>query len=60
MKQSIIHISLLVRDYDEALDFYIRKLGFDLVEDTRLSETKRWGISNKGWGENFKRYRRYE
>ncbi|WP_294283397.1 VOC family protein [uncultured Chryseobacterium sp.] len=42
MKQSIIHISLLVRDYDEALDFYIRKLGFDLVEDTRLSETKRW------------------
>lgn len=42
MKQSIIHISLLVRDYDEALDFYIQKLGFDLVEDTRLSETKRW------------------
>ncbi len=42
MKQSIIHISLLVRDYDEALDFYLRKLGFDLVEDTRLSETKRW------------------
>lgn len=42
MKQSIIHISLLVRDYDEALDFYTQKLGFDLVEDTRLSETKRW------------------
>ncbi|KAA0129609.1 VOC family protein [Chryseobacterium sp. SN22] len=42
MKQSIIHISLLVRDYDEALDFYLQKLGFDLVEDTRLSETKRW------------------
>lgn len=42
MKQSIIHISLLVRDYDEALDFYVHKLGFDLVEDTRLSETKRW------------------
>ncbi|MDQ1162579.1 catechol 2,3-dioxygenase-like lactoylglutathione lyase family enzyme [Chryseobacterium sp. SORGH_AS 447] len=42
MKQSIIHISLLVKDYDEALDFYIQKLGFDLVEDTRLSETKRW------------------
>nr|WP_294244021.1 VOC family protein [uncultured Chryseobacterium sp.] len=37
MKQSIIHISLLVRDYDEALDFYIHKLVFDLVEDTRLS-----------------------
>ena len=42
MKQSIIHISLLVKDYDEALGFYIQKLGFDLVEDTRLSETKRW------------------
>jgi catechol 2,3-dioxygenase-like lactoylglutathione lyase family enzyme len=42
MKQAIIHLSLLVRDYDEALDFYIQKLGFDLVEDTRLSETKRW------------------
>lgn len=42
MKQSIIHISLLVKDYDEALDFYIQKLGFDLVEDTHLSETKRW------------------
>ncbi|WP_294277970.1 VOC family protein [uncultured Chryseobacterium sp.] len=42
MKQSIIHIALLVRDYDEALDFYLQKLGFDLVEDTRLSETKRW------------------
>lgn len=42
MKQSIIHIALLVRDYDKALDFYLQKLGFDLVEDTRLSETKRW------------------
>lgn len=42
MKQSIVHIALLVRDYDEALDFYLQKLGFDLVEDTRLSETKRW------------------
>ncbi|WP_295202361.1 VOC family protein [uncultured Chryseobacterium sp.] len=42
MKQSIIHIALLVRDYDEALDFYLQKLGFDLVEDTCLSETKRW------------------
>lgn len=42
MKQSIIHIALLVRDYDEALGFYLQKLGFDLVEDTRLSETKRW------------------
>lgn len=35
-------IALLVRDYDEAIDWYCGKLGFELVEDTRLSETKRW------------------
>ena len=29
MKQSIVHIALVVRDYDEALDFYVGKLGFD-------------------------------
>ncbi|MDQ1095809.1 MULTISPECIES: VOC family protein [Chryseobacterium] len=45
MKQSIIHISLLVRDYDEAIDFYSKKLGFDLIEDTCLSDTKRWVTS---------------
>jgi catechol 2,3-dioxygenase-like lactoylglutathione lyase family enzyme len=33
---------LVVRDYDEAIDFYTRKLHFTLVEDTPLSETKRW------------------
>ncbi len=42
MKQFIRHISLLVKDYDEAIDFYTRKLKFDLIEDTVLSETKRW------------------
>lgn len=35
-------IALVVRDYDEALAFYVGKLGFTLIEDTRLSETKRW------------------
>jgi len=35
-------ISLVVRDYDEALAFYVGKLGFTLVEDRPLSETKRW------------------
>lgn len=40
MKQSIIHIALIVRDYDNPLVFYIQKLEFDLVEDTRLSETR--------------------
>ncbi len=44
MQQRIAHISLLVRDYDEAIDFYTNKLGFGLVEDTKMSETKRWVI----------------
>jgi catechol 2,3-dioxygenase-like lactoylglutathione lyase family enzyme len=41
MKQHIAHITLLVKDYDEAIKFYTEKLEFDLVEDT-VSETKRW------------------
>lgn len=35
-------MALVVKDYDEAIDFYTNKLHFDLVEDTQLSETKRW------------------
>ncbi|MBS1795190.1 MAG: VOC family protein [Acidobacteria bacterium] len=42
MKQSIAHIALVVGEYDEAIEFYTEKLGFTLVEDTPLSETKRW------------------
>ena len=42
MQQSIAHIALVVRDYDEAIDYYTRTLGFTLVEDTRLSAEKRW------------------
>jgi catechol 2,3-dioxygenase-like lactoylglutathione lyase family enzyme len=40
--QSIASITLLVPDYDAGIAFYVGKLGFDLLEDTRLSETKRW------------------
>jgi len=40
----IAQISLVVRDYDEAIDFYVSKLGFALLEDTPLSETKRWVV----------------
>ena len=40
--QKITHLSLLVNDYDEAIDFYINKLGFNLMEDTKLSASKRW------------------
>ncbi len=44
MNQHIAHIALVVKDYDEAIEFYTQKLGFTLVEDTVLSETKRWVI----------------
>ncbi len=42
MKQFIAHIALVVKDYDEAIEFYTGKLGFTLEEDTVLSESKRW------------------
>lgn len=37
-------IALVVRDYDEAIDFYCNKLHFQLVEDTVMSEVKRWVV----------------
>jgi len=42
MKQKIALISLLVDDYDEAIEFYTRRLNFTLIEDTKLGDTKRW------------------
>ena len=49
MKNFIGLISIVVRDYDEAIDFYSKILGFDLLEDSRLSDQKRWVIvSPKG------------
>jgi len=42
MKQEILQIALLVDDYDEAIEFYTRKLSFKLLEDTWLNEKKRW------------------
>jgi catechol 2,3-dioxygenase-like lactoylglutathione lyase family enzyme len=45
MKQSIVHIALVVRDYDEAVEFYTKKLHFILVEDTYQPEQdKRWVV----------------
>ena len=40
--QQIVHIALVVDDYDDAIKFYTEKLGFRLLEDTPVSETKRW------------------
>jgi len=42
MNQRIAHIALVVKDYDEAIKFYTEKLHFILLEDTKLSDTKRW------------------
>lgn len=42
MIQRLAHIAIVVNNYDEAIEFYTEKLHFDLIEDTQLSETKRW------------------
>ncbi|USD62987.1 VOC family protein [Vibrio sp. SCSIO 43140] len=45
MKQGIAHIALVVKDYDEAIDFYVNKLQFELIEDTYQPEQdKRWVV----------------
>jgi len=45
MTQALIHIALVVKDYDEAIDFYTKKLHFELVEDTYQPEQdKRWVV----------------
>ena len=45
MIQSIVNISLVVNDYDEAIDFYTKKLKFNLIEDTYQPEQdKRWVV----------------
>lgn len=42
MRQHLAAIALVVPDYDQAIAFYVGKLGFELVEDTKLSDEKRW------------------
>ena len=44
MKQNIAHIALVVKDYDEAIEFYTQKLDFELLEDTQLNDEKRWVV----------------
>jgi catechol 2,3-dioxygenase-like lactoylglutathione lyase family enzyme len=52
MNQHIAHIALVVANYDEAIKFYTEKLNFTLIEDTKLSETKRWVmVKPKGDGQ---------
>ena len=42
--QSLAMIALLVSDYDEAIHYFTKILDFDLIEDTRMSATKRWVV----------------
>jgi len=42
MKQRIAHIALVVKDYDDAIDFYTNKLDFILLENSKIDEKKRW------------------
>lgn len=45
MNQSILHVALIVRDYDDAIDFYCNKLNFTLIDDTYQPEQdKRWVV----------------
>jgi catechol 2,3-dioxygenase-like lactoylglutathione lyase family enzyme len=44
MNQRIAHVTVVVKDYDEAIRFYTEKLGFQLLEDTPLAGEKRWVI----------------
>lgn len=45
MPQSLAHIALVVRDYDEAIAFFVETLGFELVEDSYQAEQdKRWVV----------------
>ena len=52
MKQRLAHIAIVVKDYDEAIRFYTEKLHFDLIEDTQLSETKRWVLVRPKGGDS--------
>jgi catechol 2,3-dioxygenase-like lactoylglutathione lyase family enzyme len=42
MKQNLVHIALVVDDYDKAIEFYTKKLHFVLVEDKSMTDSKRW------------------
>ena len=52
MAQNLALIALVVKDYDEAIHFYVDKLGFELIEDTVMSETKRWVVVKPNGSKN--------
>jgi catechol 2,3-dioxygenase-like lactoylglutathione lyase family enzyme len=42
MTQALAHVTVVVRDYDEAIEFYVGALGFELLEDVAMGSGKRW------------------
>ena len=42
MMQTLVHVTLVIRDYDEAIDYYTRVMGFELLEDSPREPGKRW------------------
>lgn len=53
MTRHIAHITLVVKDYDEAIQFYTEKLDFKVVEDITLSESKRWVLISPSGSNEF-------
>lgn len=52
MNRKIALISLIVKDYDEAINFYTNVLDFNLIEDTKISEEKRWVVIQASEGDS--------
>lgn len=48
MKRRIANITLVVKDYDQAIAYYTQKLGFELLENTELDKSKRWVVVGPG------------
>lgn len=51
MKQTLAHLTYLVCDYDEAIEFFTKALQFELIEDTPLTDSKRWVLVRPRGGE---------
>ena len=49
-QRSVGAVTILVPDYQEAIDYFVGTLGFKLIEDTRISEEKRWVLVSPGAG----------
>lgn len=51
MDQRIVYLTIVVDNYDEAIQFYTEQIGFRLLEDTRLGDAKRWvAVAPRGTG----------